>query len=282
MLKWNLKQSLYGLFVFFLCFAIFSKLPDTNPLIKLSVPIFVFVFFGLLIHLKIDEKLFSWINLLLSLRNVGYADNRMNNFVPIKQIKNNIVYTNDGKSLAVLKTKPIDFSLLSEDEQIEVISSYRFFLRSLDFPCQISCRSVEVDLKKWYENMMENSKKTGNSERVQKMISWIKNNIEVNKTRTRIFYIIIPYDKRAENRNEDEVLILSERTQDIIKRLDKSGLKTVRMKNNELLSLFSSYFTDLSEIDSTFLSPITWLEKNSHKKTNKIERKNTVVLAGSP
>jgi len=260
-LKWNLRQSVYGAVAFFLCFGLFLKLPEAKPMLKLSLPLISFVFLGILIHLKVDEKLLSWMNLMLSLRNVGYSDSRMDKFVPIKQIKNDIVYTSDEKCLAILKTKPIDFSLLSEDEQLEVISSYQYFLRSLDFPCQISCRSVEVNLNKWYTNVIESADKTGNKERMKHMIEWMKKNIEDNKTRTRIFYIVIPYERNKKDKEAAEITILNERSKDIIKRLDNCDLKTFRMGTDELLSLYSSYFTDLSEMNMTLLSPVTWLKK---------------------
>lgn len=57
-------------------------------------------------------------------------------FVPIKEIRNETVVLKDGSVRAVLMASSLNFALKSADEQIAITSQFQNFLNSLDFSLQ--------------------------------------------------------------------------------------------------------------------------------------------------
>jgi len=107
------------------------------------------------------------------------------------------------------------------------------------------------------------------------------------KTRNRLFYIIIPYTDFSQTKSfgdslkeflamlvgkelvlggkrkeayEKSLRILAARTEDITEKIEKTGIEAKRLKSNQLLSLYTTYFSDMFEINSSYLSPVMWLK----------------------
>jgi hypothetical protein len=260
-----------------------------NLVIKLLIIIPLSVVSVALIHIRFDEKLVSWLNLKSSLRNIGYYDPKMDKFIPVSSIKDNAIYLKNGILLSIIEVKPIDFSILGDDEKEDVLYNYRAFLRSLDFPLQICCRSAEVNLTEWLSNLkkigVENNNNPTALERIEALTKWIEKEISESNTRNRLFYIIIPYRDFSEQKSfldsmkemflmllgrqvvfsgkrkvhyEKSLKELSNRVEDVIEKITKIGVKAQRMNSNKLLSLYTTYFTDMFEIDTSYLSPVMW------------------------
>ncbi len=62
-------------------------------------------------------------------------------FIPVADIKDNLVIFKDGGVALIMETTSLNFSLLSEKEQQSVILSYAALLNSLSFPIQIIVKS---------------------------------------------------------------------------------------------------------------------------------------------
>ena len=45
-------------------------------------------------------------------------------FIPVKEIKNGIIETSDGRYIKILEIEPINFMLRSSEEQYNIISNY--------------------------------------------------------------------------------------------------------------------------------------------------------------
>ena len=59
---------------------------------------------------------------------------------------------------------------------------------------------------------------------------------------------------------------LRDRVDDVIEKISKTGVTAQRMNSNKLLSLYSTYFTDMFEIDTSYLSPVMWFKGSKHKE----------------
>ena len=151
-IKWNFRQFIYFLVLLGSVAGIYHFLP-VNLIIKLSIIMPLSVICLTLIHMKFDDKLISWLNLKTSLHDIGYYDPKMDKFMPISSIKNNTVYLKNGILLAIIEVKPIDFTILGDAEKESLLYNYRAFLRSLDFPLQMCCRSADVNLTDWLSNL---------------------------------------------------------------------------------------------------------------------------------
>ena len=293
--KWNFRQFIYFLALLGTIASMYHFIP-ANIVIKLIIIAPISVIVLILIHIKFDEKFISWFNLKSSLSNVGYYDPRMEKFIPVSSIKDNTIYLKNGILLAIIEVKPIDFSILGDSEKEDVLANYRAFLSSLDYPLQICCRSSEVNLAEWLSNLKSIVVKGNNNpvalERIESLTKWIDKEIAESGTRNRLFYIIVPYKDFSEQKRfsdsmkelffnllgkeveftgkrkkeyEKSLNELDDRVNDVISKITKTGVKAKRMNSNMLLSLYTSYFTDLFEIDTSYLSPVMWLKGADNK-----------------
>lgn len=287
--RWNFRQFIYFLALLGSIAAIAHFL-KAGVIIKLSILIPYSVISVVLIHLKFDEKFASWLNQKRSMHNVGYYDSRMDKFIPICSIQDNTVYLKNGTLLAIVEIKPIDFSILADDQKDSVLFNYRAFLKSLEFPLQLCCRSAEVNLTEWLSNLKKIVLKNNNNptalERIDSLTKWIEREITETSTRNRLFYVIVPYYDFSEQKSiadsakeiifmllgkqiiftgkrkahyEKSIKELNNRVEDVIEKIAKLGVKAKRMNSNKLLSLYTTYFTDMFEIDTSYLSPVMWL-----------------------
>ena len=287
-LKWNFRQFVYFLILLGSMAAIihFAKI---GMILKLIIIVPISLIFLVLIHIKFDEKLASWLNQKTSLHNIGYYDPKMEKFIPISSISDDSVLLKNGIILAIIEIKPIDFSILGDEQKENVLFNYRGFLKSLDFPLQLCCRSADVNLTLWLSNLrkivIQNNNASIALERIDALAKWIEREISDSNTRNRLFYIIVPYHDFSEQKGfidslkefcmmligrqvilsgkrkvhyEKSLKELSNRVEDVIEKITKIGVKAKRMNSNKLLSLYTTYFTDMFEIDTSYLSPVMW------------------------
>lgn len=293
--KWNFRQFIYFLVLLGAVAAVYH-LVQVGVAVKLCVIVPISAVAVILIHTKFDEKFAAWFNLKSSMSNVGYYDPKMERFIPVSSIKSNTVYLKNGMLLAIIEVKPIDFSILGDSEKEDVLLNYRGFLGSLDYPLQICCRSSEVNSAEWLSNLKGIVVKSNNNpvalERIDALTKWIEQEIAQSGTRNRLFYIIVPYRDFSEQKSfsdsmkemffymlgkevvfsgkrkkeyEKSLKELDDRVSDVISKVSRTGVKAKRMSSNKILSLYTSYFTDLFEIDTSYLSPVMWL-RSSHDK----------------
>ena len=72
-------------------------------------------------------------------------------YLPIEDIKNNLVVLKDGSCALVLSVSSVNFDLLSEREQEAIIYAYGALLNSLTFSIQIMIRSQRKDISSYLE-----------------------------------------------------------------------------------------------------------------------------------
>ncbi|MBN2111664.1 PrgI family protein [Candidatus Woesearchaeota archaeon] len=259
--------------------------------IMLAVPIFMI---GLLfVYGKVDEKWASDHNLKKSLRNTGYYDPKIDSFIAIKEINDNTVFLKTGKMLAILKAQPINFSILSREQQDYVLNTYRNWLRSLDYEVQVTCRSVDLDMDGWLDSLSKREQIKKDKERFTAFRQWITTFIEEKKVRNRVFYITVPLvavikkeksfwnslksillgsDTSSIDRNHPSykkaLRELDDRVKNCIEALAPASVKVERLENNELLGLYSSYFTNMPGGGKSYLTPVMWPSKGQEAKLN--------------
>jgi hypothetical protein len=275
------KQFFYLLGLSFVLYLIISKL-NTLVLLKILLIIPVVLLGFLLIYGKIDEKVMKKLQLKGSLRKVGYYDPRIDSFIPLREIVDDIVLLKSGKMLAVLEILPIDFEIMSEVEQESVLSTYNNWLRSLDYEVQITSRSVDLTLTQWLSTV-ENTITEDNKERYTIFKKWVNDLVNEEKVRNRIFYIIIPLHVQLKSKKsflksisnwisaapvksidrddpsyKKALKDLEVRVQMCIETLKASQIKIRRLKSEELLGLYSSYFTNVSGGGKSYLTPVMW------------------------
>ncbi len=180
----------------------------------------------------------------------------------IKTIRANSVFIKDGSVLGVVKVKPINFGVLSRDDQDTVIYGFLQFLNSINFPVQIVMRSVNLDLSDYLNALKRRILQRDDKISLayyEHFSEYMYEYIRANKINDRLFYIIVPAKRHWDER--EIIRSLETRCRTVIEALARSGIVASRLDNTQLLSLYSSYFTQTFNVDEEFLSPITLYRK---------------------
>jgi hypothetical protein len=121
-------------------------------------------------------------------------------FVPVKEIRNGIIFLKDGGYRGALICSAINFGLKSAEEQHAIILGFQNFLNTLDFSIQIVINSRKMDLRP-YLSFLEEKGPEQKSElmriQLREYIEFIRSFTEQMNIMTKSFYIIVPYSPKA-------------------------------------------------------------------------------------
>lgn len=200
----------------------------------------------------------------------------LDRYVGIKNIKEGAVLMQDEKLLSVLLLTPIDFSVLSDEQKMSLIYSYRSFLNSLSFPVQIVMRTTKVNLQEYFSKAKEQmalkrDRKAINE--MQKFEEFIEEFISSRGVNDRLFYLVILQEKTP---NEEESLRqLRNKVSICREKLNNSGIITKELSDNSLISLYASFFGGYVEVGADYLSLLTLLDfsNEEYEKLNSAGKK---------
>lgn len=194
-------------------------------------------------------------------------------FVPIKDIKDGIIYMDDGRIKVVLSVSSLNLSLKSEDEQNAIISQFQGFLNTLDFPIQIHAESRRVNIRP-YLDMLEERGEAVEDELMKNQIREYRQFVKTFSEKTNImnkrFFVIIdyvigeggdsnsmssllPFGKKKEVVAEDPFELESWRTQleqrisIVAGGLAGAGLQVAMLGTEELIELFYKIYNPTQE-----------------------------------
>lgn len=195
----------------------------TGSIIALAVG---FMFLNLSYHLK------GWISW-LKFREVK-EKHKLIAYSGVKEIKDNLIITNENKKLAVLKIEPINFSIKPQGVQEAIISSFQKFLNSLDFPVQIIMNTESLNLRAYLKEL---EGKIVESKQFQDLFKKYKEHLEKTIQQKHVlnrnFYLIIP------EKNDINIQIAL-----CQKKLENIGLKNTRLENKDINLLISKFFNN--------------------------------------
>ena len=66
-------------------------------------------------------------------------------FLPVRDIRNGLVETTDGRYLKILKIEPINFALRSDEEQFNIIASFASWLKISPVRLQLKAITRRAD-----------------------------------------------------------------------------------------------------------------------------------------
>ena len=222
-------------------------------------------------------------------RKAGFFDKQLNDFVEVKKIEDNVLFLRNNSLRAVLEVTPINFSILSVEEQRAVISAYKDFLNSLDFPVQIVVRTVSLNLDDYLFDLRKNVFELNNLELEKQFESFkdfIQGFIEENSVKNRLFYVVVPFSLFSRTQPLKDFFVSfknlfskeKEKTSFVLnkeialnqlnvrvglcaEKLKACGLFVRRLENEELFGLLASFFDSFIESKNNYFFPLTLLEK---------------------
>lgn len=158
------------------------------------------------------------------------------NWLPIKDIKDGIVILKNGTYLKIIEVVPINFKLKSAADKRFLILNYRAFLKGCRFPMQISvqCRKADIDP---HLNRIKAIYKLEKNEDVKELtrgyMKLVKSLSYGAKTAiSRKFFLIVPYvvpPGKKEEPFQEIVKQLKEKEKTIKDFLDQCGNEIVEV-----------------------------------------------------
>jgi len=190
-------------------------------------------------------------------------------FVPIREIRDELVVLKDGSMRALLIVSSLNFGLKSADEKQAILLQYQNFLNSLDFDVQIFVQSRRLNIKPYLSSLDERLKAQTNELlkiQTKEYIEFIKYFTESNDIMSKYFYVVVPYSppvvtlnqgtlsrllpfgqKKEEKRSPEDAwredkTQLEQRIGVVSSGLKRVGLRAERLGTEELVEIFFKMF----------------------------------------
>lgn len=126
-------------------------------------------------------------------------------YLPIKDLKNGIIETTDGRYIKILEVEPINFTLRSDEEQFNIISSFASWLKISPMRLQFKSITRKADSDKhiaMVRKELEQEENTQCREMGEDYIKLIKD-VGNREALTRRFFLIFQYEAVGRNENGD-------------------------------------------------------------------------------
>lgn len=166
----------------------------------------------------------------------------------ISDIKNDILLLKNGGGALVLSVSAVNFGLLSDREQVAIISAFAQMLNSLSFSIQIVIMSEKLNISS-YLALLNNAQKAQTNPLLAEMINnykaFIQKTIKENEVLDKKFYIVIPLfalelglTASKEHLEQKIKTVLMPRRDQIIRQLGRVGLNATQLTKKGLIKLF--------------------------------------------
>lgn len=199
-------------------------------------------------------------------------NNATQKFVDIRDIKDGIVILKNGQMCSLLLASSINFALKSTDEQKAILQQYQAFLNTLDFSLQTYVQSRKLNIAPYLELLAGRDAQQDNDlmrMQLREYIDFIKSFTEEVDVMSKSFFIVVPYNPSSANiqsgfkslfkksagsslndtQFEEYRTQLEQRVSVVEQGLNSLGVRTIPLKNDELVELYYHIFNP-SEVTS--------------------------------
>lgn len=209
--------------------------------------------------------------------------NGTGSIVPIENISDGVIVTEDGRYVKILEVLPVNFNLKSETEQLNIIWYMAGYLKVAPDNLQILVRTEPADIDAYCERMEEYYKAESN-EKCKEMIledAELVNFLAETQAVTRKFYLVFSYEGTSADFAEI-VKDLNEKANTARQFLDYCGLEVIVHENyNEFLfKTLYSIFRRESATDLNFEELEAMMEPfHSDNKKRKRKKKDIGMVS---
>jgi len=186
-------------------------------------------------------------------------------FVPVRDIRDNVVILKNGQMCMVLLASSINFALKSLDEQRGILGQFQAFLNTIDFSIQFYTQSRRLNIEPYLGQLKEREPLQDNDlMRIQlrEYMEFIRTFTKEVDVMTKSFFIVIPYNpvqidfssnisavfgKKKDltiedSKFEENRLQLEQRASLVEQGLARIGVRTIALRNEELVELYYHIF----------------------------------------
>lgn len=200
---------------------------------------------------------------------------RTQDFVAIKDIRDNIVIQKNGQMAMVLLASSINFALKSSDEQQAILQQFQQFLNTLDFTLQIHMQSRRLNVEPYLAVLAELENKQDNDlMRIQlrEYIEFIRSFTSDVDVMNKNFFVVVTYGGAKVNLKkglgifspgggggvsdtafEETRTQLEQRVSLVAEGLARIGVRTITLGKDELVELYYHIF---NPADTTGSAPL--------------------------
>lgn len=174
-------------------------------------------------------------------------------FMDFDKIQDNMIIQKNGeKYTAVIKCKGINYSLMSEVEQLSVEEGFINFLNTLKFPIQLYVQAQNIDLKESINKYKENLK------------PFYEKYDDMNSEYNMLVHSLESSDEEIQmaEYEKNSVLNVLEYGQDIVKYVERLSLNKSMLQRNfyVLVSYYRSEITNISSFKKEEIQEICYRE----------------------
>lgn len=185
-------------------------------------------------------------------------------FVPIRDIKDNVVIQKNGQMCMIVLASSVNFALKSLDEQRAILEQFQQFLNTLDFTLQIYVQSRRLNILPYLQLLSELETNQDNDlMRIQlrEYIEFIRTFTEGVDVMSKNFFVVIPYSPTKLNitkgitklfdtptkssthlpsdaQFEEHRIQLEQRVGVVSEGLARVGVRTITLQKDDLVELF--------------------------------------------
>ena len=126
-------------------------------------------------------------------------------YLPIKDLKNGIIETADGRYIKILEVDPINFTFRSDEEQFNIISSFASWLKISPMRLQFKSITRKADSDRHIAMVRKELEQEGNPQCREMGEDYIKliKDVGSREALTRRFFLIFQYEAVGRNENGD-------------------------------------------------------------------------------
>lgn len=186
-------------------------------------------------------------------------------FVPVRDIRENVVILKNGQMCMILLASSINFALKSLDEQQAILAQFQSFLNTIDFSLQFYIQSRRLNIQPYLDQLLERETAQDNDlMRIQlrEYIEFIRTFTAEVDVMSKNFFVVIPYTptqidfssnisavlgmKREvtidNTKFEEHRMQLEQRVALVEQGLSRIGVRTIALQNEELVELYYHIF----------------------------------------
>lgn len=135
----------------------------------------------------------------------------VSSYLPIRQIKNGVIYTTDHRYVKLIEILPINFLLRSSSEQRNIIMSFMSYLKIAPVKIQFKVVSKKADISEYIEKIKEEAEREPDYrvKLLQEDYAKLIERLGRKEAITRRFFMVFEYQSYNNNKNpkEREVLL---------------------------------------------------------------------------
>jgi hypothetical protein len=198
-------------------------------------------------------------------------------FVAIKDIKDDVVILKNGQMCSVMLASSVNFALKSGDEQQAILQQFQTFLNTLDFSLQIYVQSRRLNIEPYLELLAAREPLQDNDlMRIQlrEYMEFIRTFTREVDVMSKNFFVIVPYTPSPINiaqgltslftpgrqaaippemRFEEQRIQLEQRVAVVENGLAGIGVRTIPLQTEDLVEL---YYHIYNPTDPTGAAPV--------------------------